>query len=116
MSKKERPELTAEEKKKANRLCIISAILGFVIPVIFGALSGYLNYIGMETVSAYALFPASFSLLAGLVLMIIVRAKYAGSLFGKLLMIIYIVVMAIGFIGCAYLLISCLNACTDPTW
>ena len=116
MSKKEKPVLTPEEKKKANRLCIISTILGFVIPAIFAALSGYLNYIGMETVSAYALFPASFSLLAGLVLMIIVRAKYNRSLFGKILMIIYIVVMAIGVIGCAYLLISCLNACSDPTW
>ena len=113
---KVKPELTAEEKKRANGLCVISLILGFAVTLILGAISLFLDNNGMETLSAYVLFPASASFLAGLVLMIIVRIKYSRSLFGKILMVIYIVFIAAAVVGTAYLLISCLTACSDPRW
>lgn len=116
MGKKVRPELTKEDKKKANRLCLISLLLGLVVPLIFGAASYFLNDNGEEVISTFLLFPAGASLLAGAVLMIIVRAKYSRSIFGKILMILYILLFAIGVIGVVYLILTILSVCTDPTW
>ena len=111
-----KPELTKEQKKKANILCIVSIVLGFVVPLICGALCYVFEDNGMETMSAMILFPAAFCFLAGIALMVIVRAKYSRSVFGKVLMILYIVCGAIGVIGAVFIIGACLTVCTDPTW
>lgn len=116
MSKVPKPELTNEQKKKANLLCVFSLIFGILLPLVFGGLSFVLDNCGMDTLSAYALFPAVGGFLAGMVLMIIVRAKYPRSVFGVILMILYIILIALVVIGTVILILAFLTACTDPTW
>ena len=116
MSNSNKPELTAEQKKKANILCILSTVLGFPIPVIFCALCYFFEDNGMETLATAALTPAGFSLLAGVALMVIVRAKYSRSVFGKVLMILYIVMFLTVAAAAIYLFAACLTACSDPRW
>lgn len=111
-----KPALTKEQKKKANLFCIISTICGFLVAPIFCLLCYVLDDNGMESLGAVMLFPAFAAVLAGIGLMIFVRIKYSKSVYGLVLMILYIVMVAAVAIGAIVLIGACLTACTDPTW
>lgn len=115
-------------EKKANTLCIISLILGvagvFVIPAI-SAISGTLFNVDptsseamqelVRTANLIPSFSSGLCTLAALVLMIIARVNYPTNKFAKVLMWIYIVVIAIyvilvitAIVACVWLLNQCI--------
>ncbi|MBR6483845.1 MAG: hypothetical protein IKT14_02395 [Clostridiales bacterium] len=110
-----------DNNKKANKLCLISLGLSFGLPLIFGIVCAALKAFGMDeesvltvtTVGSIALCPAE---IAGLILMIVVRAKYPSNKFGKVLMIIYIVVMVLGVLAVIYMIGSCFKSCQNGMW
>ena len=126
-----RPELSPEDKKQADKLCIISMILMFApMVVIFlkNIVLGLLFDAGKEEfyyniASSYVLGSILTFLMAGcgiaaLVLMILVRVKYPQSVFGKVLMWLYIalailvvVFIAVTIIACGLAFISCVRNC-----
>ena len=126
-----RPELSPEDKKQADKLCIISMILMFApMVVIFlkNIILGLLFDAGKEELyyniaSSYVLGSILTFLMAGcgiaaLVLMILVRVKYPQSVFGKVLMWLYIalailvvVFIAVTIIACGLAFISCVRNC-----
>lgn len=126
-----RPELSPEEKKQANKLCIISMILMFapiVIIFIKDIILGVMYDTGTEEflyniAGSYVLESTLTFLLIGcgiaaLVLMILVRVKYPQSVFGKVLMWLYIVLailvvvfIAVTIIACGLAFASCVRSC-----
>ena len=103
-----------QERRKANKLCILSLILGVGVPLVIGILLGmaknfglsadYSNYYSILLISEL---PISAAMIAGIVLMIVVRVKYSKSKFGLVLMIIYCVYLAVALIFFMIALSSC---------
>jgi len=115
------PAEQSERRKKATILCIISLVCQFAPEIISGVFSGVLNSLD-ELTSNSSLEPITyaFSLLTGgtyiasWVLMIIARVKYKESKFAKVLMWVYIGILAASVIAlvliiamCAYMLKDC---------
>lgn len=120
--KNNRPPLTPEEAKKANLLCIISIvceIIGiFIDTVLYPKLTGFMytdtTIANVDSANILSSIFGMFSgilMLAGLVLMIIVRIKYPQSKFGLVLMIIYIVVIVLAVIVVLVLAVLCASLC-----
>lgn len=99
-----------QERRKANRLCIISLILGVVIPlaacIIFGVAENTGFIPSYYLITMVSLLPSA-SMIAGIALMIVVRVKYSKSKFGLILMIIYCAYVVIGLIFFVIALSSC---------
>lgn len=109
-----------EDKKKANRLCIISIILSFVLPVIsslaltFTCLAMYGDVAnvmesGLADIYIVICGLCGITSLAGIILMIVARVKYPKSTFAKVLMWIYIVILILGIILFAWMVMTCLE-------
>lgn len=125
------PELSPEDKKQANKLCIISMVLMFapiVIIFIKDIILGIMYDTGTEEflyniAGSYVLESTLTFLLIGCgiaapVLMILVRVKYPQSVFGKVLMWLYIVLailavifIAVTIISCGLAFASCVRSC-----
>ena len=103
-----------QERRKANRLCIISLILGVVIPVAACIIFGIVENLGVSTsytdylfVSTVITLPISAAMIAGIVLMIVVRVKYRKNKFGLVLMILYCVYLVAAILFILFALSSC---------
>lgn len=97
--------MSEEDKKNANMLCIISLILtyGSGIFPIFSVLEN------PDSNNIFSIL-CSMGPLIGLVLMIIARIKYPNSKFAKVVMWIYIINIIIMMIGLLLLIITCYAA------
>ena len=99
-----------QERKKANRLCILSLILGIVIPLAVCIIFGVVENTGFTPsyylITMVTLLPSA-AMIAGIVLMIVVRIKYPKNKFGLVLMIIYCAYVVIGLIFFVIALSSC---------
>lgn len=120
------PEKTTENnvennpEKKANILCLISTFLGLsplIIAIItapiykqFSSISTNQSVITTKIGSILSTF-SGLGVIAGLVLMIYVRVKYPKNTFGKVLMILYIVAIALALIAIIVVIIACSIAC-----
>ena len=99
-----------QERKKANRLCILSLILSVGLPLVIGILLAIAENLGLG--ANYYLymvieFPLAGAMIAGIALMIVVRIKYSKSKFGLILMIIHCAYLAIAIIFIMFALSSC---------
>ncbi len=88
---------TREEKKAAEKMCIISLICMYASPVVFGTmfygLESLGESLGSDIISYLALIPGLIYCLSGIaaiVLMIVARVKYPKNTFAKVVMWIYI--------------------------
>lgn len=103
-------EESPEDKKKAHNLCWISLILMYGLSAI--------RFVLAKIGAARLLLSASDSLdtiagltaIAAFIIMIIVRVKYPKNVFGKVLMIIYIVQIALAVLGFFLLAAMCGSA------
>ena len=115
------PAEQSERRKKANILCIISLVCQFAPEVLAGIFSGIVESID-DLSSNSSLEPLTYvsstivcaTYVASWVLMIIARVKYKESKFAKILMWVYIGLLAAGVITlviiiamCAYMLKDC---------
>ena len=115
------PEEQSQRRKKATILCIISLVCQFAPEVFGGIFSGIVEGIGKMSNSS-ALEPLTYvssmlvggTYIASWVLMIIARVKYKESKFAKVLMWVYIGILAASIIAiviivamCAYMLKDC---------
>lgn len=115
------PAEQSERRKKANILCIISLVCQFAPEIISGVFSGILQSVD-DFASNSSLEPLAYvssmivggTYIASWVLMIIARVKYKESKFAKVLMWVYIGILAASIIAiilvvamCAYLLKDC---------
>ena len=99
-----------QENKIANLLCILSLIFGFgsgIIEIFF------LDLIKNESIvntinNIIGIFP-----LIGLVLMIVARVKYPKSIFAKVLMWIYIIVISLCVTAFIVIAMACAIACDN---
>ena len=114
------PAEQSERRKKATILCIISLVCQFAPEVIGGVLSGIIE--SVDELSSSSLEPLTYissmivggTYIASWVLMIIARVKYKESKFAKVLMWVYIGILAASVIAivlivamCAYILKDC---------
>jgi len=114
------PAEQSERRKKATILCIISLVCQFAPEVIGGVLSGIIE--SVDELSSSSLEPLTYissmivggTYIASWVLMIIARVKYKESKFAKVLMWVYIGILAASVIAlvliiamCAYMLKDC---------
>ena len=98
-------------------MCVISLVCHFIVPFLGSFLLGGMTSSFTETndVSAGSTITSLFSLivscsyLASWVLMIIVRVKYKNNTFGKVIMWIYIILLALGIIAVIILIVTCVN-------
>ena len=98
-------------------MCVISLVCHFIVPFLGSFLLGGMTSSFSETndVSAGSTITSLFSLivscsyLASWVLMIIVRVKYKNNTFGKVIMWIYIILLALGIIAVIILIVTCVN-------
>ncbi len=98
---------TPEEKKNANRLCIISLVL-YLSPLIWGLFNSRVSRLISGACS-----------IAAIVLMIVARVKYPKNTFAKVLMWIYIAFIILGVITLILawiFLIEMINSCAGNTW
>ena len=96
-----------DDNGKANLLCVLSLLLYFLAPIIFIVIDIVLalllenaNYLGVSGFSVLCR-------LAGFILMIVARVKYPNNMFAKVLMWIYIGLLAAGLIGVILLVVMC---------
>ncbi len=116
------PEERSARKKQANILCFISLGLHFLPELLSGVLGAILDSIrdASEIANSSEAFTSVLSLILGgtyiasWVLMIIARVKYKESVFAKVLMWIYIGILALSILAviliiamCAYLVKDC---------
>ena len=107
-----------QEQRRANTLCILSLILTVAVPLVFSILFeivaspslGILSSDSFYSVVSISSLPISGAMIAGIVLMIVVRVKYRKSKFGLILMIIYCVLVSLSLI---IILISATTSCSD---
>lgn len=113
------PEEQAKRRKQANILCIISLVLQVAPEVLTSVFSGMVESLGdisnvTEPITYGYSILAGGTYIASWVLMIIARVKYKESKFAKILMWVYIGLLAAGVITlviiiamCAYMLKDC---------
>ena len=116
------PQERSERNKKATILCIISLGLHFLPEMITGAFSSIVEEISKtaDIASSADIFTGITSILLGgtyiasWVLMIMARVKYKENKFAKVLMWVYIGILAVGILAviliiamCAYILKDC---------
>ena len=94
---------TEEERKSAHTLCILSLVLYFGASIIGAILS-----LVAEPLAALS----PLSNLAGIVLMIVARVKYPNNTFAKVLMWVYISLIAISIILIVVIVVACTVACS----
>ena len=102
-----------QEQKKANKLCILSLILTVAVPLVLCIIFGIVESLGAVTnyyIPMFAGVLGSGAMIAGFVLMIVVRVKYRKSKFGLILMIIYCVLVAVFLI---FFIVSATTSCSD---
>jgi uncharacterized membrane protein len=114
-----------EDKKKATIWCIVSLGLMFVLPTIAGVItvlvSEYLDSGSALQASMSMIFGGivSFSPIGAIGTMIYVRIKYPKSIFGKVLMWLYIALAIIAVICVIVVFVMCvneLNRCRNAGW
>ena len=97
---------TPEEKKSADKLCVISLILMYGVTA--------LSYAMANAGISNAFFSVSgLAGIAAFILMIVVRVKYPKNKFGKVLMIIYLIQLALGILAFLALMIMCQSCIHD---
>lgn len=109
--------ISPEDNRTANIMCLISVLCHFVVPVVCSVILGAMTDIisGTSYKSSDSVFTSMLSLLisvsylASWVLMIIVRVKYKNNTFGKVIMWIYIILLALGVIAVIILIVTCVN-------
>ena len=117
---------TPEDKKAAEKLCIISLICMYAGPAVFGAMFYGLEYLGeslgSEVVQYLSLIPGILycaSWVAAIVLMIMARVKYPKNTFAKVLMWIYIGQAILSVIAVILFVILCaasVSYCVNSGW
>ena len=117
-------DLSPEDRKKANILCIISLVLMFVfstlMSVVIMAINNSSNSSEIGTViTGICGFLSTGSEIAAIAIMIYVRVRYKNSIFGKVLMWLYIVIGILILIGAILLIWICLyefEKCANGVW
>ena len=113
-------EFTKEDKKKANIMCIISVCLAFVLPLILSVIMWILSLTGMSedsilTIMSFGVMILTPAYIAAIVLMIIVRVRYSRSVFGKVLMFIYIALAVLSLIMMVFVVGACIDSCRNAS-
>lgn len=101
--------------------CVASLLCTFVIPLATMMVSGMLvnvfvsvdNDTTTSLLSSVVSTISGLSHLAGWVLMIITRVRFPKNKFGKVLMIVYLSLLALVVIGIVVLIISCIKCLQD---
>ena len=109
--------ISPEDNQKANIMCVISLVCHFIVPFLGSFLLGGMTSSFSEindvsagsTITSLLSLIVSCSYLASWVLMIIVRVKYKNNTFGKVIMWIYIILLALGIIAVIILIVTCVN-------
>lgn len=117
-------DFTPEDRKKANILCVISLVLMFVASFVFTFIMMGINSSDIptgisEALSAIFGFLTTGSEVAALAIMIYVRVKYKQSVFGKVLMWLYIIIGIMILIGAILLISICIyewEKCANGVW
>lgn len=112
-------EMYPEDNKKANILCLIA--LGCdVLPLLVFAVAKTLSLSVLNIVAGVTSVLGILLMIAGIVIMIIVRVKYPDNLFGKVLMWVYIVLLIvaavayiISMIVCTLAMYTCIYSCMN---
>ena len=114
-------QMEQDERHKANTLCLISLLCHFVVPCVsvflLGAVSGMFSSGDIsstkepmaEFASGLASIVSGGSYIASWVLMIIARVKYKRSVFAKVIMWIYIVLLILSVVALILLIGACIH-------
>ena len=108
-------QMTPEDKKIANTLCVLSLVLSVASPLLLSIYHEIMNHFDVLNISEpYDSLMTIFVMcaeVAALVLMIVTRVKYPKHTFGLVLMIIYIVEFTSIIIGWILIMVTCYTLC-----
>ena len=93
---------TPEDKKKADKLCLISLLLFFIPDIVGCTILRFIEDVNDGISAVFALCP-----LAAIVLMIVARVKYPKNKFAKILMWVYIALIIAGILFLILILAAC---------
>lgn len=91
-----------EDKKKADKLCLISLLLFFIPDIVGSTILRFIEDVNDGISAVFALCP-----LAAIVLMIVARVKYPKNKFAKILMWVYIALIIAGILFLIFILAAC---------
>ena len=116
----EKRDLTPQEKKTANLLCILS-LLCEVFAVGYFLFDGAIGFTHLRTdqiTQAVVMVDrvletfSGIALIAGIVILILVRVKYPANVFSKVLIWVYVIVTLLIIVAIVLLIMACFSACT----
>lgn len=104
-------DLTPEENKRANILCVCSIIMLFIGPAFFMALSEGMGWTQSDYGYRVNNMLATLSFMGAWIMVIYVRVRYKANTFGRVLLWVYIMVMITLVVGVILFMAACNAMC-----
>lgn len=117
----DRSELTPEENKKANLLCIVSLICElYAVGYLFSGGLRRIFDLRTEEISRVIFaadkvleIMAGIAFIAGIVILILTRVHYPANKFSKILIWIYVIAILLIIIAFVLFIVACVTACNE---
>ena len=104
-------DLTPEENKRANILCVCSIIMLFIGPAFFMALSEGMGWTQSDYGYRVNNMLATLSFMGAWIMVIYVRVRYKANTFGRVLLWVYIILMLTLVVGVILFMAACNAMC-----
>ena len=104
-------DLTPEENKRANILCVCSIIMLFIGPAFFMALSEGMGWTQSDYGYRVNNMLATLSFMGAWIMVIYVRVRYKANTFGRVLLWVYIMLMLTLVVGVILFMAACNAMC-----
>lgn len=104
-------DLTPEENKRANILCVCSIIMLFIGPAFFMALSEGMGWTQSDYGYRVNNMLATLSFMGAWIMVIYVRVRYKANTFGRVLLWVYIILMITLVVGVILFMAACNAMC-----
>ncbi len=104
-------DLTPEENKRANILCVCSIIMLFIGPAFFMALSEGMGWTQSDYGYRVNNMLATLSFMGAWIMVIYVRVRYKANTFGRVLLWVYIMLMITLVVGVILFMAACNAMC-----
>lgn len=104
-------DLTPEENKRANILCVCSIIMLFIGPAFFMALSEGMGWTQSDYGYRVNNMLATLSFMGAWIMVIYVRVRYKANTFGRVLLWVYIILMITLVVGVILFMLACNAMC-----
>ena len=116
-NRKKKKTITPKQNSIANILCIVSLLLLLAVPTVLGIAAAQYDDQLMD-LAAFNF--SALSIFVAWIIMVVVRVKYKENTFGKILMWIYIIIVAVAVVAIVLIIAACIyigsifHSCIPP--